>query len=49
MDTERVPMTYAIAKISHEASLVFELLYLIYGTAAYIFIYKILRQRQKCE
>ena len=47
MENEKVPMTYAIAKISHELSLIFNVLESIYGVAAVIFIYKILRERPK--
>lgn len=47
MDEEKVPMTYVIAKISHEASLLFNILESIFGTAAVIFIYKILKEQPK--
>lgn len=47
MDNEEVPMSYAIARISHNASVIFNILKTIYGVSAVIFIYKILKERPK--
>lgn len=47
MDNEEVPMSYAIARISHNASVIFNILEAIYGASAVIFIYKILKERPK--
>lgn len=43
----KVPMTYVLAKYSKEINSAFYILYSIYGTFAFIIIYKILNQKPK--
>ena len=47
MDDEKVPMTYALARFSYEASYLFNILESIYGAIVYIIIYKFLKERLK--
>jgi len=47
MEKEEVPMTYLLAKYSKEINLAFNILYSIYGTFAFVIIYKILKHRPK--
>lgn len=45
MDDEKVPMTNVIAKISHKASFLFNILESIFGVTTVIFIYKIFKEQ----
>ena len=47
MKDDKVPMTYALAKISHDANICFNILYTIFGAFAYVLIYKILKLKPK--
>lgn len=47
MEKEKVPITYVLAKYSEEIKSAFNILYSIYGTFAFVIIYKILKHRPK--
>ena len=44
---KEVPMSYVLSGLSHDVSLIFELLYRLYGTFAFVLIYKMLKNRPK--
>ena len=44
---DNVPMTYVLSKYSKQINSIFNILYSIYGSFAFIILYKILKQRPK--